>query len=258
MTLNSIISWNVNGIRSIAKKGFQEKIQEINPNVLCLQETKAQKEDIKNILTLFPDYHHYVNSSKGRKGYSGTAVLSKMKPLHISYDMDNPEHDQEGRIISAEYDDFILVNVYVPNSGRGLARLDYRKKWDKDFLKYLKKLEKNKPLVVGGDFNVAHQEIDLARPKQNYNKTAGYTRDEIDGFQKFLDSGLVDSFREENPDRIAYTYWNYMFNARARNVGWRIDYFLVSKSIHSHVKQTDILGSYKGSDHCPIRIDLEF
>ena len=222
-----LASWNVNGVKAIMKKDFKKTVEKLDPDVLCLQETKAQVEDARTVLSLMPQYQVYVNSSKERKGYSGTAILSKKNPLNLTYDIGIPEHDLEGRVITAEYSSFYLVTAYVPNSGRGLDRLTYRSRWDADFLSYLLELEKLKPVVVCGDLNVAHQHIDLARPKNNYNKTAGYTQQEIDGFKNFLNSGFVDSFRYKYPDlEEAYSWWSYMFNARENNVGWRIDYFL--------------------------------
>ena len=252
----NLICWNVNGIRAIMKKDFLASVEAMKPDVLCLQETKAQVEDARTALELLPGYKTYVNSSKGRKGYSGTAILAKQEPLDITEDIGIEEHDQEGRVITAEFDKYYLVTVYVPNSGQKLVRLDYRKTWDEAFLKYLKALEEKKPVVVCGDFNVAHQEIDIARPKQNYNKSAGYTQDEIDGFGKFLSAGFVDTFRHFYPEEVKYSYWNYMFNSRDRNVGWRIDYFLVSESAMGNVKSASIYNEYYGSDHCPIGLEI--
>ena len=180
-----LISWNVNGVRAIMKKDFQKSVEDMDADVLCLQETKANTEQVKIALELVDGYHVYANASKARKGYSGTAILSRIKPLEVTYHMGIEEHDQEGRVIAAEYDDYIVVTAYVPNSGNELVRLDYRSQWDKDFLAYLKKLEESKPVIVCGDFNVAHEPIDLARPKPNYNKSAGYTQKEIDGFDGF-------------------------------------------------------------------------
>ena len=253
----NIVTWNVNGIRAIAKKDFFEDINKINPDILCLQETKAQDEEVEKTLSEMSGYNRYYNSAD-KKGYSGTALLSNIKPISIVNDMGIAEHDNEGRVQCAEYSDFYLVNVYVPNSGQKLDRLDYRKKWDSDFLKYLKHLEKTKPLIVSGDFNVAHQPIDLKNDKANYNKTAGYTQVEIDGMDNFLNTGFVDSFRHYHPDEVAYTYWGYRFNARERNTGWRIDYFLVSNSLVDKIKAVEILSEYYGSDHCPVRLEIAF
>jgi exodeoxyribonuclease III len=253
-----LVNWNVNGIRSIIKKDFVKDIRAMNPDMLCLQETKAAFEEVKSALELLPEYKVYVNSSKARKGYSGTAILTKTEPLSVTYDMNVEEHDQEGRVITAEYENFYLVTVYVPNSGEGLKRLDYRERWNADFTSYLKQLNTKKPVIVCGDLNVAHQEIDIARPKENYNKSAGYTQREIDGFKTLLDAGFVDTFRHFNPDTVKYTYWNYMFNARSRNVGWRIDYFLVSTALLPKVKEATICNDCMGSDHCPVALTVEF
>ncbi len=250
-----LISWNVNGIRAIKKKDFDQQIQNINPDILCLQETKAQDEQVISALNNFSGYHLYVNSAT-KKGYSGVAILSKEVPLSIAQGIGVDIHDHEGRVLTAEYPHFYLVNVYVPNSGRGLSRLDYRTLWDQDFSAFLFALEQKKPVILTGDLNVAHQAIDLANPKTNYNKTAGYTQKEIDGFQRLLDHGMIDTFRELYPEEIAYTYWNYMFNARARNVGWRIDYFVVSQDLRSGVIDSYMLSKEMGSDHCPIGLQF--
>jgi exodeoxyribonuclease III len=225
--------------------------------MLCLQETKAATEEIKSLCELLPEYKVYVNSSKARKGYSGTAILTKIKPLSVTYDMNIEEHDQEGRVITAEYDRFFLVTVYAPNAGDGLKRLDYRERWDVDFRQYVSGLESQKPVIIAGDLNVAHQAIDIARAKQNYNKSAGYTQREIDGFNRLLDLGFTDSFRHLYPDEIKYTYWNQLFNSRARNVGWRIDYFVVSQLLVSNIKDAKIYNEYLGSDHCPVALLLD-
>ncbi|QSE98840.1 exodeoxyribonuclease III [Fulvivirga lutea] len=252
-----LVSWNVNGIRAIMKKEFQKSVADMAPDVLCLQETKAQLEDAKTALTVMDGYNSYINYSKARKGYSGTAILSKTEPLNVEHDMGVEEHDQEGRIVMAEFEEFQLVNVYTPNSGSGLKRLDYRQDWDASFLDYLKKLEKKKPVIVCGDLNVAHTEMDIARPKSNYNKSAGYTQAEIDGLEKYLDYGLVDSFRAQHPDEVKYSYWNQMFKSRERNVGWRIDYFLVNESLMPKVNKAEIHNEYYGSDHCPVSITAD-
>jgi len=252
-----LVNFNVNGIRAIIKKNFIQDIKAMNPDVLCLQETKASFEETKSALELFPEYKTYVNSSKARKGYSGTAILTKTEPLTVTYDMNIEEHDQEGRVITAEYPQFFLVTVYVPNAGEGLKRLDYREKWNEDFTNYVVSLQAKKPVIVCGDLNVAHREIDIARPKENYNKSAGYTQREIEGFQKMLDAGFVDTFRVLHPEEVKYTYWNNMFNSRARNVGWRIDYFLVSSALMPQVKEAIICNEYLGSDHCPVGLKIE-
>jgi len=251
-----IVSWNVNGLRSIVQKDFFESIEKINPDILCLQESKAQEEEVKKSLTTLNKYNIYSNSAH-RKGYSGTVILSKEAPDTIVNDMGIPKHDKEGRILCADYRSFYLVNVYVPNSGQRLERLDYRKKWDKDFLNYLKKIESVKPLIVVGDFNVAHHSIDLKNDKSNYNKTAGYTQTEIDGMDNLINSGFVDCFRYLHPDEVTYTYWSYRFKARERNTGWRIDYFLVSQSLVNKVKTIELLSDFYGSDHCPVKLIID-
>jgi exodeoxyribonuclease III len=252
-----LVNWNVNGIRSIIKKDFITDVKQMDPDILCLQETKAAYEEVKSALELVPGYKLFVNSSKARKGYSGTAILTKTEPISVTYDMNIEEHDQEGRVITAEYADFFLVTVYTPNAGEGLKRLDYREKWDVEFKNYMAGLQQKKPVIVCGDLNVAHQAIDIARPKENYNKAAGYTQREIDGFTRLLETGFVDTFRRFYPEEVKYTYWNYLFNARSRNVGWRIDYFLVSESIIGKVKDAAIYNERLGSDHCPVAIKLE-
>ena len=254
--MKTIVSWNVNGIRAVVKKGFFESVKKINPEILCLQETKAQDKEVIKAVASLTGYHIHVNSAE-KKGYSGVAILSKSKPLAITKDMGVAEHDNEGRIICAEYPGFYLVNVYVPNSGQRLERLDYRKKWDMDFLNFLRNLEKKKPLIIAGDLNVAHQAIDLKNDKANYNKTAGYTQIEIDGMNNLTGSGFIDTFRYLHPDEVAYTYWSYRFKARERNTGWRIDYFLITKSIIEKVQKAKILSEYYGSDHCPIVLEIE-
>ena len=252
----NIISWNVNGIRAIVKKDFFETIKRLDSDIFCLQETKAQDLEVEKALSPLNTYHNYFNSAD-KKGYSGTTLLSKTKPIAMTDDMNVSEHDSEGRIQCAEYPDFYLVNVYVPNSGQQLDRLDYRKKWDADFLSYLKNLEKTKPVIVCGDLNVAHTPIDLKNDKANYNKTAGYTQIEIDGMDNFINVGFVDSFRYLHPDEVAYTYWSYRFKARERNTGWRIDYFLVSSKLVDKIKSVKIFPDVYGSDHCPIRLEID-
>lgn len=252
----NIISWNVNGIRAIVKKDFFESIKRLDPDILCLQETKAQDQEVEKALSKLKTYHNHFNSAD-KKGYSGTALLTKTKPISMTDDMNVAEHDSEGRVQCAEYPDFYLVNVYVPNSGQQLDRLDYRKKWDGDFLNYLQNLEKTKPVIVCGDFNVAHTPIDLKNDKANYNKTAGYTQIEIDGMDNFIHAGLVDSFRYLHPDEVAYTYWSYRFKARERNTGWRIDYFLVSSKLVDKIKSVKIFPNVYGSDHCPLSLEID-
>lgn len=251
----NIISWNVNGLRAIAKKNFFEDLKKMDPDILCIQETKAQEDEVKKSLSQLSNYNVYVNSAD-RKGYSGISILSKTKPIAIVNDMGIEVLDNEGRVICAEYQDFFLVNVYVPNSGQKLERLDYRKKWDVNFLKYLKNLENKKPVIIAGDFNVAHQPIDLKNDKANYNKTAGYTQIEIDGMDNLIKSGFIDIFRKRHPSKVEYSFWSYRTKAREKNTGWRIDYFLTSKSIDEKVKAANILSGYYGSDHCPIGLEI--
>ncbi len=251
-----LVSWNVNGVRAIMKKDFSKSLENIGADVICLQETKANTEQVKIALQLIDGYNVFANASKARKGYSGTAILSRKKPISVAYDMGVEAHDQEGRVIAAEFDDFFLVTVYVPNSGNELVRLDYRAQWDLDFMEYLQNLEKVKPVVVCGDFNVAHQPIDIARPKPNYNKSAGYTQKEIDGFSRFLDHGFIDTFRYKYPEEVKYSWWSYRAGAREKNIGWRIDYFLVSQALKTNVKEAFILNDFMGSDHCPLGIIL--
>jgi exodeoxyribonuclease-3 len=250
-----IISWNVNGIRAAVKKGFYEKVAEMNPDILCLQETKAQDDIVAEIGKELKDYSCFSNSAE-KKGYSGTAIFSKQPPVQVTPDIGIAEHDNEGRVLTAEYEGFFLVNVYIPNSGQGLKRIEYRKTWDEAFLSYLKGLMQNKPLILTGDLNVAHEPIDLARPEPNYNKTAGYTQIEIDGFKNMLKADLVDSFRSMYPEKVAYSFWNQRFNARERNVGWRIDYFMLSKQLMPKLTEAAILDQMMGSDHCPITVEL--
>lgn len=251
-----IISWNVNGVRAVANKNFKGSVKQMNPDILCLQETKAQDDQVAEALSSVNGYHLFSNSAV-KKGYSGVAVLSTLKPLSVALNIGITEHDSEGRVMCLEYENFFLVNVYVPNSGSGLKRLDYRQEWDLAFFNYLKNLEKIKPVVVCGDFNVAHKSIDLARPKANYNKNAGYMQEEIDGMDRFIQGGLVDTFRHFYPDKTdIYSWWSYRAGARGKNVGWRIDYFLVSEFFLPSVKNAFILNEIMGSDHCPVGIDL--
>jgi exodeoxyribonuclease III len=250
-----IISFNVNGIRAITQKTFFEDVKTMNPDVLCLQETKATVQQVKDTLAPLSEYHVYANEAD-RKGYSGTAILTKQEPLNVMFDIQISEHDTEGRVICAEFPAYFLVTVYVPNSGSELARLSYRQQWDRDFLAYLKGLEKQKPVVVCGDMNVAHKAIDLTNPKANYNKYAGYMQEEIDGMDAYVAAGFVDTFRHFEPETIKYSWWSYRAGARQRNVGWRIDYFLVSSSLLSNVKSASIYNEIMGSDHCPVGIEL--
>lgn len=252
-----LISWNVNGIRAVAKKDFFSDLEVMAPDILCLQETKAQDDQVAETLEPVNGFHIYSNSAV-KKGYSGTAILSKTKPISVIRGTGINDHDQEGRVLCLEYDKFYLVNVYVPNSGSDLKRLDYRQVWDKDFFDFMKNLEKSKPVLACGDFNVAHQPIDLTHPKANYNKYAGYMQEEIDGMDRYLNGGFVDSFRHFYPDlEKAYSWWSYRAGAREKNVGWRIDYFLVSQHFIPLVKKAFILNKIMGSDHCPVGIEIE-
>jgi exodeoxyribonuclease-3 len=251
-----ITSWNVNGVRAVAKKGFFDIHKMMDTEVLCLQETKAQDDQTLEALEPLSDLHISSNSAV-RKGYSGTAIISKIKPINVEPDIGIAEHDEEGRVLTAEFDQFYLSNVYVPNSGNGMKRLDYREQWDKDFCDYLKNLESHKPVIVVGDFNVAHTEIDIARPKPNYNKTSGYTQREIDGMTRFQDRGLIDSWRAQHPDDVKYSWWSFRGQAKANNIGWRLDYCLVSESLMPKVKGTFISNGVEGSDHCPVGLTLD-
>ena len=251
-----IISFNVNGIRAIVQKTFVEDMKKVDADIICLQETKATVEQVKEVAKAVDGYHVFANEAE-RKGYSGTAILTKHVPISVTYYIGKQEHDNEGRITCAEFEAYFLITVYVPNSGSELARLGYRQTWDKEFLAYLKNLEKTKPVIVCGDFNVAHKAIDLARPKENYNKAAGFMQEEIDGMDAFTSNGLVDTFRAKNGDEIKYSWWSYRAGARGKNIGWRIDYFLVSESLLPKVKDAFILNEVMGSDHCPVGITLQ-
>lgn len=251
-----LVSWNVNGIRAVMKKDFLKKLDDMNTDVLCLQETKAQDDQVFEALKELDGYHIYSNSAE-KKGYSGTAILTREKPRAVSYDIGVAEHDTEGRVICAEFESFYLITVYTPNSGSELKRLDYRTQWDKAFLQFIKDKEMDKPVVVCGDLNVAHRDIDLARPKPNYNKSAGYMQREIDGIDRLTSSGLLDTFRVMNPGEIKYSWWSYRAQARQRNVGWRIDYFLVSNSLREMIDSADVLCEVEGSDHCPVELILK-
>lgn len=250
-----LISFNVNGIRAAVKKGLHEVIRELNADVICFQETKATPEQVREALFGVDDYHIYAFSAE-KKGYSGTAIISKVEPINVKHGIGIAEHDDQGRAITCEFDDFFLVNVYVPNSGNGLVRLPYRMSWDVALLAYLKELEKTKPVVYCGDLNVAHRPIDIKNDKSNYNKTPGYTQDEIDGMDRYVNAGLIDTFRTLHPDEVKYSWWSYRANARENNVGWRLDYFLVSESLMLNVKDAFILNDVEGSDHCPVGIEL--
>ena len=257
----SILSWNVNGIRAVLKKGFEAFLAETNHDIVCLQETKISEDLVHGFQ--FENYPHLIWNCADKKGYSGTAIFSKQAPLSVKKGIGIEKHDKEGRVISAEFEDFYLVTVYTPNAqghdeNRRPKRLDYRtKEWDVDFLNFILELEKSKPVIFCGDLNVAHKEIDLANPSTN-RKNAGFTDEERQGFQSILDAGYLDIFRELHPDTTdAYTWWSYRANARANNVGWRIDYFCVSEKLRAQVDSTKNLTSVLGSDHCPITLSLK-
>jgi len=251
-----LLSWNVNGIRAAVNKGFVEAVQALHCDVVCLQETKAQDDQVLTALAGLEEFHVFPNSAE-RKGYSGTAILSASKPLSVTNGLGIEEHDQEGRVICAEFDKFFLVTVYTPNSGNGLRRLEYRQQWDREFLSYLQSLEKHKSVITCGDLNVAHRDIDLARPKPNYNKTAGYTQQEIDGLDNIVDAGFIDTFRHLHPDTVKYSWWSYRAGAREKNIGWRLDYFLASASLAGHISKAEIYDHIMGSDHCPVLLELD-
>lgn len=247
-----IISWNVNGIRSILKKGFTDFVRQVDPDILCLQETKAPSVALDNPL---PEYNHYWNSAQ-KPGYSGTAIFSKTKPLSVTAGIGMEKHDNEGRVLTAEYPDFYVVNVYVPNSKRDLSRLGYRtQEWDLDFLKHLKNLEAKKPVVFCGDLNVAHKEIDLTYPATN-RENHGFTDEERAGFDRIVESGFIDTFREFVKAKGHYTWWSPMAGCRAKNIGWRIDYFCISPALRARLKSSTILPHILGSDHCPIQMEI--
>ena len=247
------ISWNVNGIRACREKGFMEFFNEIDADFFCLQETKLQEGQIELDL---PGYEQYWNYAE-KKGYSGTAIFTKHKPISVSYGIGVEEHDHEGRVITLEYDSFYMITVYVPNSQDGLARLDYRMRWEDDFLTYIKKLEESKPVVYCGDLNVAHKEIDLKNPKTN-RKNAGFTDEERGKFSTVLENGFIDTFRFFYPDmENIYSWWSYRFSARAKNAGWRIDYFIVSGALRDKLKGAKIHTDIMGSDHCPVELEMD-
>lgn len=247
------ISWNVNGLRACIKKGFMQSFKELDADYFCLQETKLQPDQIELDL---PGYHQYWNSAV-KKGYSGTALFTKTEPRSVTYGIGMEEHDQEGRVITADFNDHCLVTCYTPNSQRGLARLTYRMKWEDDFKKYLLDLSKKKPVILCGDLNVAHEEIDLANPASNH-MNAGFTDDERNKMTELLSDGFTDSFRYLHQDKKdAYSWWSYFAKSRERNIGWRIDYFLVSDILQPRIKAAEIHSSILGSDHCPVELDIE-
>ncbi|MEA4922878.1 MAG: exodeoxyribonuclease III [Eubacteriaceae bacterium] len=245
-----LISWNVNGLRAVMKKNFFEFLDEADPDILCLQETKMQ-EGQAEVPT--PKYSQYWCSAE-RKGYSGTLLLTKKKPLDVAYGIGIEEHDHEGRVITAEYEDFYLINVYTPNSGSELARLDYRMEWENDFRGYIEGMDK--PVIVCGDMNVAHREMDLKNPKAN-RKNAGFTDEERNKMDELQNAGFIDTYRYLYPDKVEYSWWSYRFKARERNAGWRIDYFLVSKDGKGMIEDAKIMTEVPGSDHCPVLLEIK-
>ena len=248
-----LISWNVNGLRACMTKGFMDFFNEADADIFCLQETKLQAGQIEMEL---PGYEQFWNYAE-KKGYSGTAIFTKQKPLSVAYGIGIEEHDHEGRVITLEYPDYYVVTVYTPNSQDGLARLDYRMKWEDDFFTYLKKLEENKPVIFCGDLNVAHREIDLKNPRTN-RKNAGFTDEERGKFSELLDAGFIDTYRHFYPDTEgAYSWWSYRFKAREKNAGWRIDYFCVSESLKDRLVSASIHSEIMGSDHCPVELVIQ-
>lgn len=248
-----LISWNVNGLRACLKKGFRDYFESVDADFFCVQETKLQEGQIDLELE---EYYQYWNYAM-KKGYSGTAIFTKHEPLDVSYGMGIAEHDQEGRVITLEYPDFYMVTVYTPNSQRGLARLSYRMEWENQFRSYLKALDEKKPVIFCGDLNVAHKEIDLKNPKTN-RKNAGFSDEERGKMTELLEAGFIDTYRSLYPDREeAYTWWSYMNKAREKNVGWRIDYFIVSESIKERIINADIHSQVLGSDHCPVLLEID-
>ena len=247
-----LISWNVNGLRACVKKGFLDVFHEMDADIFCIQESKLQADQIEMDL---PGYYEYWNYAD-KKGYSGTAVFTKKEPVDVTFGIGIDEHDHEGRVITLEYPEFYLVTVYTPNSQNELARLDYRMKWEEDFLAYLKKLEEKKPVIFCGDLNVAHKEIDLKNPKTN-RKNAGFTDEEREKFSQLLDAGFVDTFRYFYPEQEGiYSWWSYRFKAREKNAGWRIDYFCVSECLKEKLQDAKIHTEIMGSDHCPVELDI--
>lgn len=248
-----LISWNVNGLRAVINKGFMEFFNKIDADIFCLQETKMQEGQLELELKSYYKYWNYAE----KKGYSGTAIFTKKEPINVTYGLGIEQHDKEGRIITLEFEKFYLVNCYTPNSKRELERLEYRMIWEDEVRKYLKKLNKIKPIIYCGDLNVAHKEIDLKNPKTN-TQSAGFTIEERTKMTELLDSGFTDSFRYLYPDKEeAYTWWSYMFHAREKNVGWRIDYFITSKDIENKIEDSIIHSEILGSDHCPIELQID-
>ena len=248
-----LVSWNVNGIRACLNKGFDDFFKEVNADIFCIQETKCQEGQVD---LEYDGYESFWNSAE-KKGYSGTAVFTKTKPLYVKYGIGIEEHDKEGRVITIEFDKFFLVNIYTPNSKRELERLDYRQVWEDEIRKYLLNLNKTKPVIMCGDLNVAHKEIDLKNPKTNTHN-AGFTIEERNKMTELLDVGFVDTFRYLYPDKTdCYSWWSYMRKAREKNVGWRIDYFIVSEDIKDKIKEASIYSEVMGSDHCPVGLEIE-
>lgn len=248
-----LISWNVNGIRACLTKGFSDFFKEIDADIFCIQETKCQPEQVE---LEFNGYTSYWNSAE-KKGYSGTAIFTKIKPINVTYGIGIEEHDKEGRVITLEFDNFYMVNIYTPNSKRELERLEYRQIWEDEIRKYLLKLNENKPVIMCGDLNVAHKEIDLKNPKTNRHN-AGFTDEERNKMSQLLDAGFTDSFRFLYPDKEnAYSWWSYMGRAREKNVGWRIDYFIVSKDVENKIDEAQIYPEIFGSDHCPVGLEIK-
>lgn len=246
------ISWNVNGLRACVGKEFEQQFKDLDADFFCLQETKMQAGQLD---LSFPGYESYWNYAD-KKGYSGTAIYTKHKPLSVTYGIDIDEHDHEGRVITLEMEDFYLVTVYTPNSQDGLRRLEYRMKWEDDFQAYLHKLDEKKPVIVCGDMNVAHQEIDLKNPKTN-RKNAGFTDEEREKMTQLLSNGFIDTFRTLYPEQVTYSWWSYRFRAREKNTGWRIDYFLISERLKDRLEEAKIHTEIMGSDHCPVEIILK-
>ncbi|MEY3693467.1 MAG: exodeoxyribonuclease [Bacteroidota bacterium] len=250
----NIISWNVNGLRAVAGKGLHDIVRGLNPDVMGFQEIKCTVDQAKEVLNGLG--YHVVAHEAEKKGYSGTALISKVEPLAVAYGMGVAEHEGEGRVITAEFNDCFVVTTYVPNSKGDLSRIPQRARWDRDLTAYLQGLDARKPVVLCGDLNVAHRPIDLSNPQSNYNKTPGYTQSEIDGFQHLLDAGFADSWREQNPGVAKYSWWSMRSGARAKNIGWRLDYHVVSRRLMDSVAATEIHTEVHGSDHCPVRLVL--
>ncbi|MBN1175027.1 exodeoxyribonuclease III [Candidatus Woesearchaeota archaeon] len=250
-----LISWNVNGLRAVEKKGFVDFVREYTPDILCLQETKAQEDQLSSQIKNIDGYTSYFSSAV-KKGYSGTAIYTRHKPLRVIHNIGVEEIDNEGRVLAIELQDFFVVTTYVPNAQPELVRMDFRLKYEKEILKFLKKLEKEKPIILCGDLNVAHQEIDLTNPKANRGNP-GFSDEEREAFTNLLNNGFTDTFRALHPEEIKYSWWSYRFSARAKNIGWRIDYFVVSESFMPKVIEADILNEIMGSDHCPVYLKIK-